>query len=128
MYIDFQAKRENGKHICQFRTSEEKEPMQKRSDRIEYLHPDGEPHEGLVDLSATGMAVFRSKPMIPDAVIQVQIESLTLKAKIVYSQEKVGGFKVGLHFLEVSAPDRASLTGLVEKFSRGSTLRIMLDA
>lgn len=101
--------------------------MQKRSDRIEFLHPDGKPHEGLQDLSETGLALFRKKPIAPDALLTVQIETIQIQGKVVYCQEKVGGYKIGIHFVEIPAKDKPTLVQLVDKFSRGTSIQIRLE-
>jgi|GEM_PF-3798553 len=102
--------------------------MKRRSDRIEFLHSDGSTHEGLLDLSATGMALFQKQSRVPGSTLTIQLENLTLTALVIYSQEKVGGYKIGLQFSGLKHAEQATLEGLVEKFSRGTTLHMALDA
>jgi hypothetical protein len=54
--------------------------------------------------------------------VSVRISDLTLKARVVYCQERTDGFRLGLQFTGVTGDQQKMLKDRVEKFSRGVAL------
>jgi len=94
--------------------------MQKRKERIEFLQPEAMAEPGLIDLSESGVAIWHPKKQNGNATIT--INDLQLKAKLIYCAEKVGGYRIGMQFMNVTPEKMKVLKGLVEKFSRGVPL------
>ncbi len=94
--------------------------MQKRKERIEFLQPEHRAALGVVDLSESGAAIWHPKKQTGEATIT--IDKLELKAKLIYCMERVGGYKIGLQFMNVTPEKARILKELVEKFSRGVPL------
>jgi len=89
------------------------------SERIEYINTDGAADGFLFDLSATGVCCHYRKRVEKDSFVSVKINELTLKAKVIYCQERKDGFRLGLQYVQVSAEQQKTLNESVEKFSRG---------
>jgi c-di-GMP-binding flagellar brake protein YcgR len=49
----------------------------------------------------------------------MKINDLVIKARVVYCQERSDGYRLGLHFVDVSDEQQKKLDDRVEKFSRG---------
>ncbi len=96
--------------------------VQKRSDRIEFLQPEGKKESGLVDLSNTGVGFVHPTDILVETKAKITINQLTLNSKVVYCKETVGGFRIGLHFVGVPAAQIQVIEQLVDKFGRGVPL------
>ena len=94
--------------------------MDRASDRIEFL--DSNEPGGIFDLSATGIAFLYSAAKEKDSIVQLEINDFKLEAKVVYSQERTDGYRIGLHFQNLSEESDKNLNELVDKFSRGVPL------
>jgi hypothetical protein len=97
------------------------------SERIEFINLNGSSEPTLFDLSKTGVCGFSSKKLEKDKFAFVKINTLRLKAQVVYCQERSDGFRVGMHFCEVPADLQASLNDLVDKFSRGVPISCSIE-
>jgi hypothetical protein len=89
------------------------------SERIEFLDLNGSNEPTLFDLSKTGVCCFCARKLEKGAVASLRINTLSIKARVVYSQERTDGFRVGMQFLDVSAEQQKIINDLVDKFSRG---------
>jgi hypothetical protein len=92
------------------------------SERIEFLGPEEEAKNTLIDLSVTGVAFIHPTAAKKDSLISVKIKSYTLDAVVVYCQPRAEGFRIGMHFKNVPPDVQKSLVKLVEEFSRGVPL------
>jgi hypothetical protein len=92
------------------------------SERIEFINLNGSNEPMLFDLSKTGVCCFSARKLDKGAVASLTINTLSIKAKVVYSQERTDGFRVGMQFFEVSAEQQKILNDLVDEFSRGVPL------
>ncbi|MBF0432879.1 MAG: PilZ domain-containing protein [Fibrobacteria bacterium] len=101
--------------------------VEKRSDRVEFLKPTDKIDMGLVDLSESGVAILHPNVETKGAWGLVTINELTVKAQIVYCAEIVGAYKIGLHFEEIPADKKLILKGLVNEFSRGTSLNFKVQ-
>jgi hypothetical protein len=94
--------------------------MQERtSDRIEYVDLDGEKEKSLFDLSTTGVCCLFRRRLEGSVSVSIKINDLTLKARVVYCQERTDGFRLGLQFVDIGDDQQKKLNDQVEKFSRG---------
>jgi hypothetical protein len=94
--------------------------MQDRaSERIEFLNLNGTNEPTLFDLSKTGVCCGHSVKKAKDSVLTVVINSLRIKARVIYCQERSPGFRLGMHFEGVTPDQQRALSDLVDKFSRG---------
>jgi hypothetical protein len=89
------------------------------SERIEFLNLNGSSEPTLFDLSKTGMCGLSEKKLDKGAVATVKINTLTVKARVVYSIERTDGNRVGMQFFGLNVEQQKTLDDLVEKFSRG---------
>jgi hypothetical protein len=89
------------------------------SERIEFLNLNGSNEPTLFDLSKTGACCYSVKKREKGSIAQVKINTLTVKARVIYSQERAEGFRVGLQFFDLTLDQQKLLNDLVEKFSRG---------
>ncbi len=97
------------------------------SERIEFLNLNGENEPVLFDLSKTGVCCHHDKKKEKDAVLSITINSLKLSARVVYCQERVQGFRLGMHFESLNAEQQKLLGDLVDKFSRGVPLSCKVE-
>jgi hypothetical protein len=81
----------------------------------------------LFDLSKTGVCCFHDTKKDKDAVLSITINSLKLRAIVVYCQERAHGFRLGMHFDAVNAEQQKLLGDLVDKFSRGVPLSCKVE-
>lgn len=96
---------------------------QRKSERIEHLAGDlGEAVE-MFDISATGVCCTHDKRFEKGAFVAVQVNDLTLRARVAYCQERKEGYRVGLEFWNVSADKRKMIEEFIEGYSRGVPLR-----
>jgi hypothetical protein len=90
---------------------------QKRSsERIEFLNDDS---VTLFDLSSGGACCRHSKMVAIGTLLKLRVNDLNLSAKVVYTQERRDGARLGVQFLNVPSEKQRLLDDLVEKFSRG---------
>lgn len=89
-------------------------------ERVEFLHENGT--ETLLDLSAMGAAFCFSEKIPDGAVITISVNDLVVSAKVVYCHARKGGYRIGVHFSELSRRDEALLATLVSAFSCGVPL------
>jgi len=92
---------------------------ERSSERIEFISADAAGNEPFFDLSTTGVCCHCRKNFAQDAVVSLKINELTLKAKVVYSQQRTDGYRLGLQFVNVTAEQQKTLNDCVDKFSRG---------
>jgi hypothetical protein len=101
--------------------------MQDRAERIEFINLNGSNEPKLFDLSKTGVCCFSAKKLEKGGIASLKINTLSIKARVIYSQERTDGFRVGMQFVEVSAEQQKSLNELVDKFSRGVPLSCVVE-
>jgi hypothetical protein len=89
------------------------------NERIEYLHPDENAKDILIDLSFSGAAMNCPAEMKKDSLISVKIRDYLLNSTVIYCQARAQGYRVGIHFINVAADVQKSLKTMVEEFSRG---------
>jgi hypothetical protein len=97
------------------------------SERIEFLNLNGSNEPMLFDLSKTGACCFSATKLDKGAVASLKINTLSIKAKVIYSQERTDGYRVGLQFFEVNAEQHKILDDLVDKYSRGVPLSCVVE-
>jgi PilZ domain len=91
----------------------------RKSERIEFLQLNGTAEPTLFDLSKTGVCAFSMKKLEKGAFAFVKINTLRIKAQVVYCQDRTDGFRVGMQFCELTPEQKTGLGDLVDKFSRG---------
>jgi hypothetical protein len=99
----------------------------RKSERIEFLHLNGTSEPTLFDLSKTGVCAFSAKKLEKGAFAFVKINTLRIKAQVVYSQERTDGFRVGMQFCELTPDQIKGLGELVDKFSRGMPISCSVE-
>jgi hypothetical protein len=97
------------------------------SERIEFLNLNGSNEPTVFDLSKTGICCFSAKKLDKGAVASLKINTLSIKARVIYSQERTDGFRVGMQFFEVSAAQQKILDDLVDKYSRGVPVACIVE-
>jgi hypothetical protein len=103
-------------------------PMQDRaSERIEYLNLNSAEEPTLFDLSKTGVCCGHTVKKAKDAVLTVVINNLRIKARVIYCQERMPGFRLGMHFEGVTPDQQKQLSDLVDQFSRGVPLSCKVE-
>jgi hypothetical protein len=96
--------------------------LNRSSERIEHINLDEAKDKSFFDLSATGVCCLFGRRLADNSSVSVKINELTLKARVVYCQERTDGFRLGLQFTGVSGEQQKLLKDKVEKFSRGVAL------
>lgn len=89
------------------------------SERIEFINLNAANEPALFDLSKTGVCCYFSKKKDKDSIVSVRFNDLTVKAKIIYCQDRTDGYRLGMQFLALTADQQKRLDELVDKFSRG---------
>jgi c-di-GMP-binding flagellar brake protein YcgR len=98
---------------------------QKRSsERIEFLNDES---VTLFDLSSGGACCRHAKMVAIGALLKVRVNDLNLNAKVVYTQERSDGARLGVQFLNVPAEKQKVLDELVGKFSRGVPITCVVE-
>ncbi|HUI92590.1 MAG TPA: PilZ domain-containing protein [Chitinivibrionales bacterium] len=97
------------------------------SERIEFVNVNGSQVPALFDLSKTGVCCFSAKKLDKGAVASLTINKLSIKARVIYSQDRLDGFRVGMQFIEVTPQQQETLNDLVDKFSRGVPLSCTIE-
>jgi len=97
--------------------------LERSSERIEFIDPNGSMKITLFDLSATGVCCLHSKIKQKDEEVSVKLNDLTVRAKVVYCQERTDGYRMGLRFWQVPADKQKALNELTDGFSRGLSIR-----
>jgi PilZ domain len=102
--------------------------MQDRaSERIEFINLNGANDPTLFDLSKTGVCCRHDIKQDKGSILTIVINDLRVKARVVYCQERQPGFRLGMHFEEVTPEQQKSLGDLVDKFSRGVPISCMVQ-
>jgi hypothetical protein len=101
---------------------------QRKSERIELLHPNGTMSPSMFDLSKTGVCAFSAKKLEKGAFVFIKINTLRIKAKVVYSMERTDGFRAGMEFCDLTPEQTKGLSDLVDKFSRGIPISCAVEA
>jgi hypothetical protein len=96
--------------------------LNRSSERIEHISLDDAKDKSFFDLSATGICCLFGRRLSDNSSVSVRISDLTLKARVVYCQERTDGFRLGLQFTGVTGDQQKMLKDRVEKFSRGVAL------
>lgn len=99
---------------------------QRSSERIEMLNSSGEPIS-LFDLSNGGACCFHEEKKGKGETVEVSIKDLSLKARVVYCQQRTDGYRLGLRFVDVPEDKQKMLTSLVDRFSRGVPLECQIE-
>ena len=86
-------------------------------DRIEFLNSDSV--SMIFDLSRSGVATLSRQAKNAGTVLKVELNDLVLDATVVYSQERTDGYRIGLHFENVSPEKQSQIDVFVDNFSRG---------
>jgi c-di-GMP-binding flagellar brake protein YcgR len=97
------------------------------SERIEFLNLNGANEPKLFDLSKTGVCVFSAKKLEKGAFAYVKFNTLQVKARVIYWQERSDGFRIGMQFCEISSDQQKALSELVDKFSRGVPISCSIE-
>jgi c-di-GMP-binding flagellar brake protein YcgR len=93
--------------------------IERGSERVEYLNPDERHRKALLDVSITGAAFVHPQGEKIGTKMVVKIKEHELNATVVYSQERAEGFRIGVHFQNVSFSVQKDLKNIVDEFSRG---------
>jgi hypothetical protein len=93
--------------------------LSRSSERIEHINNDGETERSFFDLSTTGICCLFNRRLAVNSFVAVKINDLTLKARVVYCNERKDGFRLGLQFIGVAEEKQRMLNDWVERFSRG---------
>ena len=96
--------------------------LERASERIELINVGDAKEKSFFDLSTTGICCLFHRRLAADVLVSVTINDLTLKARVVYCQERTDGVRLGLQFVNVSEEQQKKLNDRVEKFSRGVAL------
>jgi hypothetical protein len=96
--------------------------LNRSSERIENINLDNARDKSFFDLSATGVCCLFGRRLADNSSVSVKISDLTLKARVVYCQERTDGFRLGLQFTSVTGEQQKMLKDRVDKFSRGVDL------
>jgi hypothetical protein len=93
----------------------------RKNERIESLNPVyDDPTQALCDLSTTGVCCFNGKGYEKNTIVTVVLNTLEVKAHVVYSQEIRNGFRLGLRFGTLTPEEQQKVNSLVELFSTGT--------
>ncbi|MBN2036459.1 MAG: PilZ domain-containing protein [Chitinispirillaceae bacterium] len=93
--------------------------VERGSERIEYLNPGDTKKKALLDVSSTGAAFIYPERKEPGSTLVVKIKERQLDAEVVYSQQRLEGFRIGVQFQNVAADMQEELEKIVDEFSRG---------
>jgi len=104
--------------------------LERKSERIESITPDGSQDTTPCDLSKTGISCFHTEPRDKSSFVVVKINDLLLRAKVIYCQKREKDYRLGLQFWNILPERQAKLNELVENYSRGVpiTCEIIQDA
>ena len=94
---------------------------ERASERIEFINSDGT--GAIFDISKTGIAFLYDKKVPDDNVIRIQLNDLKVDAKVIYSQERTDGYRLGAQFQNLTAADQMVIDEIVDNFSRGVPTR-----
>ncbi len=92
--------------------------QERKSERVEMITPTGS-ETPLYDLSKTGVSCYYPKPKVKNNFIMVQINTLSIKAKVIYCQKRTEDYRLGLQFWNVLPELQEKLNKVVESYSRG---------
>jgi len=93
--------------------------LERKSERIESITPDGSADTMPYDLSKTGVSCFHTEPRDKNSFVVVKINDLLLRAKVIYCQKRDKDCRLGLQFWNILPERQTKLNELVEKYSRG---------
>jgi c-di-GMP-binding flagellar brake protein YcgR len=96
--------------------------LNRSSERIEYINLDSQKEQSIFDLSTSGICCLFNRRLADDSSVSIKIGDLQLKARVVYCQERMDGFRLGLQFVDVAGEQQKKLNDSVDKFSRGVAL------
>jgi hypothetical protein len=101
----------------------------RRSDRIQFIAPSHQA-SSLFDLSTTGACCLHTQACEKNDFVKAVINDLRLRAKVIYSQKRADGYRIGLQFWNVTPEKQAKLDALVDAYSKGVpvTCRISEDS
>ena len=101
--------------------------MSRMKERIELLNSGD--NGVILDLSATGAAVFSRVLKQKSSQINLEINEVIFRAKVIYCLGRTDGYRIGLQFEKQTDEIKKNLEDLVDKFSRGVPLscRIVED-
>lgn len=89
------------------------------NERIEFLNTDESKKNILIDLSFSGAAMNYPDELAKNAKIAVKIRDFAIDANVIYCQGMAKGYRVGIHFVNVTPDVQKALKIMVEEFSRG---------
>jgi hypothetical protein len=93
--------------------------VERGSERIEYLHPGDSGKKALLDVSITGAAFIYPERKETGSKLVVKIRERQLDAEVVYCQQRLEGYRIGVQFRNVAAGVQEELENVVDEFSRG---------
>ena len=93
--------------------------LERKSERIEFITPDGSREMPIYDLSKTGVSCFHSKLKEKNSFVVVKINNLLLRAKVIYCQQRKHDYRLGLQFWNILPERQVKLNELVDKYSKG---------
>jgi hypothetical protein len=96
--------------------------LNRSNERIEFINLDNQKEQSIFDLSASGVCCLFNRRLADNVSVSIKIGDLALKARVVYCQERVDGFRLGLQFVDVTGEQQKKLSDSVDKFSRGVAL------
>ena len=76
----------------------------------------------LEDVSDSGICSFFESPLVPGAIVKLEILGLTLFGHIVYSNPEEDMFRTGI-FVEPALLDSSNITELIQSYLTGSARR-----
>jgi c-di-GMP-binding flagellar brake protein YcgR len=89
------------------------------SERIENIDSDSLSMQKLVDLSETGVCCLHDKAKEKGSVVQVEINSITARARVAYCAMRGKDFRLGLQFIELSPQVQKQIADMVDAYSKG---------
>lgn len=93
--------------------------LERKSERIESISPNGLGEKPLYDLSKTGLSCFHSEAKAKNSYVVVKINDILLRAKVIYCQKRERDYRLGLQFWNILPERQVKLNELVEKYSKG---------
>jgi len=91
----------------------------RKAERIELLNVQTDNTTPLFDLSESGAGCFLNSKKAKGDTLILAIESLSLKARVVFCNQRTNGYRVGVQFVGVTREEEKKLISLVDTFSRG---------
>jgi hypothetical protein len=99
----------------------------RKNERVESInHHEQEDTGKLCDLSISGLSCCYSRGFEKDTLVVVILNTLELKARVVYCQENCTIFRIGLNFGTLSAAQQKKVSDLVDQFSTGTIVSCII--